>query len=147
MLVRMFGLFGAILALGYLMEGVAHIRPTLFALVRRADEAFVWKYTMMALDLSFGISLLIAAIGLLFVKEWARKMWLIATSALVLVHLTVMLIHEVYGRGVRPSYMVWTWLVALSTALAWWYFNKPSTRALFVRKDPHPETESVNPAA
>lgn len=136
MLVRMFGLFGVMLAAGYLMTGLSYIRPTLSALFRRSDQVFIWRYTFMALDFSFGFSLLIAAIGLLFVKEWARKMWLIVTSALVLVHLVVIGIHEIYGRGVRPFYLVWTWMVALSTGLAWWYFNKPSTRARFLPKDP-----------
>ena len=136
MLVRMFGLFGAMLSVGYLMTGVSYIRPTLSALLRRSDQVFIWRHTFMALDFSFGFSLLIAAIGLLFVKEWARKMWLIVTSALVFVHLVVIGIHEIFGRGVRPFYMVWTWMVALSTALAWWYFSQASIRARFLPKDP-----------
>ena len=141
MLVRLFGVFGAMLSFGYLMQGVSYIRPTVMALLRRQDETFVWRHTFMALDFSFGFSLLIAAIGLLFVKEWARKMWLIVTSALVLVHLAVLLLHEIFGLGVSPFYLVWTWMVSLSTAMAWWYFNKPSVRSRFVRK-----TESASPA-
>jgi hypothetical protein len=145
MLVRMFGVFGAMLSFGYFSQGLSYIRPTVIALVRRADEAFVWRYMFMVLDFSFGLSLLIAAIGLLFVKEWARKMWLIVTTVLVLVHLAVLLLHEFMGLSITPFYLVWTWMVALSTALAWWYFNKPSIRSRFLRKNPEIKTESASP--
>lgn len=145
MLVRMFGVFGAMLSFGYFSQGLSYIRPTVIALVRRADETFLWRYAFMILDFSFALSLLIAAIGLLFVKEWARKMWLVVTTALVFVHLGVLLLHEFFGLAVTPFYLVWTWMVALSTALAWWYFNQPSTRSRFVRKSPTIEIESASP--
>ena len=146
MLIRMFGVFGAMLSYGYFVQGLSYIRPTVIALVRRADEAFAWRYAFMVLDFSFGISLLIAAFGLLFIKEWARKMWLVVTTALVFVHVVVLLLHEVFGLSVTPFYLVWTWMVALSTALAWWYFNKASIRARFLHKKPAIEAESASPA-
>ena len=146
MLIRMFGVFGAMLSYGYLSQGLSYIFPTIIALVRQADEKFVWGYVFMVLDFSFGLSLLIAAFGLLIVKEWARKMWLVVTTALVFVHLGVLLLHEVLGLRVTPFYLVWTWMVALSTALAWWYFNKPFVRARFLGKHPKIETESASPA-
>ena len=144
MLIRMFGVFGAMLSYGYFVQGLSYIRPTVIALVRRADEAFAWRYAFMVLDFSFGISLLIAAFGLLFIKEWARKMWLVVTTALVFVHVVVLLLHEVFGLSVTPFYLVWTWMVALSTALAWWYFNKASIRKRFLHKKPAIEAESAS---
>jgi hypothetical protein len=145
MLIRMFGVFGAMMSYGYFSQGLSYIFPTMIALVRRADDAFVWGYVFMVLDFSFGLSLLIAAFGLLIVKEWARKMWLVVTTALVFVHLGVLLLHEFLAVRVTPFYLVWTWMVALSTALAWWYFNKPYVRARFLGKQPKLETESASP--
>jgi hypothetical protein len=142
----MFGLFGAMLAFGYLLQGVGYVRYTVVALLNGEDLTFVRAHTIMALDFSFGFSLLIAGIGLLFMKEWARKMWLITASALVLVHLVVIMLNEVYGLGVTPYYLVWTWMVALSTGLAWWYFSQPATRSRFQTKAPKLEVETVNAA-
>ena len=146
MLIRMFGVFGAMLSFGYFSQGLSYIRPTVIALLRQANEAFVWRYAFMVLDFSFGVALLIAAFGLLIVKEWARKMWLAVTTALVLVHVAVLLLHEGLGLRITSFYLVWTWMVALSTLLAWWYFNKPSIRARFVGKLPEAETEGASPA-
>ena len=146
MLIRMFGVFGAMLSFGYFSQGLSYIRPTVLALVRQSNEVFVWRYAFMILDFSFGLALLIAAFGLLIVKEWARKMWLVVTTALVFVHVAVLLLHEVLGLRITSFYLVWTWMVALSTVLAWWYFNKPSIRARFLRKPPEIETESASPA-
>jgi hypothetical protein len=146
MLIRMFGVFGAMLSYGYFSQGLSYIRPTVIALVRQANGAFIWRYAFMVLDFSFGLSLLIAAFGLLIVKEWARKMWLVVTTALVFVHLAVLLLHEVLDLRVTPFYLAWTWMVALSTALVWWYFNKPLVRARFLGKQPNIETESASPA-
>jgi hypothetical protein len=134
------------LAFGYFSQGLSYIRPTVMALIRGNDQAFIWRHMFMALDFSFAIALLIAAVGLLFVKEWARKMWLIVTAALVFVHVAVLLLHEFFGLAITPFYLVWTWMVALSTAMALWYFNKPSIRSRFLRKGPEIETESATPA-
>ena len=67
MLIRMFGVFGAMLSFGYFSQGLSYIRPTVLALVRQSNEVFVWRYAFMILDFSFGLSLLIAAFGLLIV--------------------------------------------------------------------------------
>jgi hypothetical protein len=143
--VRMFGLFGAILASGYLIQGLSYIRPTLLALARRPDETFVWRFTIMSLDFSFGLSLLIAAIGLFFVKEWARNMWLIVTSLLVAVHLVMIVLGEL-GRGNSTFYLIWTWMVLMATVMSWWYLNKSSITSRFRPKEPEIEVEGASPA-
>ena len=141
MLVRMFGIFGVILASGYLIEGVSYIRFVLIALVRRAVQTLAWSFAIMSLDFFFGISLMVAAIGLLLVKEWARKAWLIIMSLLVLVHLTIIVLNE-FAAGASTFYLIWTWMVLLSTALSWWYLNKPSIRQRF---SPPKETADTPP--
>jgi hypothetical protein len=73
-------------------------------------------------------------------------MWLVVTTALVFVHLGVLLLHEVLGLRVAPFYLIWTWMVALSTALAWWSFNKPVDRERFLGKQQKLETESASAA-
>jgi hypothetical protein len=139
----MFGIFGVILASGYLLQGVTYIRFVVIALARRSVQTLVWSFAIMSLDFFFGLSLMIAAIGLLLVKEWARKVWLITMSLLVLVHLTIIVLNEL-AEGVSGFYLIWTWMVLLATFLSWWYLSQSSIRERF--SPPKNETvETVPP--
>jgi hypothetical protein len=142
MLVRMFGLFGVILASGYLIQGVSYVRFVLISVTRGALQTLAWQFAIMSLDFFFGITLMIAAIGLLFVQEWARKAWLIIATALVFVHLMVIVLSQV-GPGVSTFYLIWVWMVLLSTTLSWWYLTKPAIRERF---SPAKETPDSAPS-
>jgi hypothetical protein len=123
MLIRMFGVFGLILASGYLVQGlglVIHISKTLG---RQDYQDLIYNFTSMSLDLVTALALVIASVGLFFAQRWAKKMWLITMSILTLLHLLLAAFYEL-GNGVTVFYLVWTWMVLTVTAMSWWYFSK-----------------------
>lgn len=128
MLVRMFGIFGVILASGYLVQGVSFIFSVREALLRRESYALVYGFIIMSLDLVFGTCLAIAAVGLLFMQGWARKMWLLTLSILAILHLLIAALSQL-GRGLSTFYLIWTWMVMLALALSWWILTKPAKGA------------------
>lgn len=125
MLVRMFGVFGVILASGYLLQGISYALTVREALLRRESYTLVYGVIITSLDLVFGISLAIAAVGLLFLQGWARKMWLVTLSILAVLHLLIAAFSQL-GRGVSTFYLIWTWMIMLALALSWWMLTKPA---------------------
>lgn len=128
MLVRMFGIFGLILASGYLIQGVSLISRTRDAFLQHDAQDLAYSFSVMSLDFMFGIALMIAAIGLLFVQRWARKMWLLVLSILGILQLLLAALHQL-GRGLSTFYLIWTWMVMLALALSWWVLTKPAKGA------------------
>ena len=129
MLIRVFGLFGLILASGYLIEGLAYLIRIFRALPYLRDfRALAYPFVTMSLDLFIALALIIAGVGLLFAQRWARKMWLITMSVLTFLHFLLVILRHL-GNGVSAGYVFWSMLVILLTALSWWYFyiNSPST--------------------
>jgi hypothetical protein len=127
-LVRMFGLFGLLLASGYFLQGVTFIPDVLDALLHRQHRVFVWRFAIASLDLFTAASLTIAAVGLLLLQRWAKKMWLVTASILALLHLLIATLSHL-GRGVSTFYLVWSWMILIVTALSWWYFTRRSSPA------------------
>lgn len=126
MLVRIFGLLGLMLALGYFVEGLTLLVRVFRGLGHEVAGTLLYGFVVMSLDLFSALALLIAAAGLLFAQRWARKMWLATMSALTLLHFLLAGLHHL-GNGVSTIFLLWTWLVILLTALSWWYFNKRDT--------------------
>jgi hypothetical protein len=123
MLVRMLGIFGVILSSGYLLQGVSFVFTLREVLLRRESYAVVYSFVVMSLDLVFGVSLAIAAVGLLFLQGWAKKMWLLTLSVVAVLHLLIAVLSQL-GQGVGTFYLVWTWMVMLAFALSWWILTK-----------------------
>lgn len=122
MLIRLFGLFGLLLAAGYLIEGLAYLIRILRALPYLRDvRPLAYLFVTMSLDFFIALALIIAGVGLLFAQRWARKMWLITMSILTFLHFLLVILRHL-GNGVSASYVFWSMLVILLTALSWWYF-------------------------
>jgi hypothetical protein len=119
----MFGIFGLILASGYLVQGVSMISLVLRSFVRVETQTFLWALSVMSLDLVFGTCLAIAAIGLLFRQGWAKKMWLLTLSVVALMHLALAALTQI-ARGVSTFYLIWTWMIILALGLSWWCLTK-----------------------
>jgi len=124
MLVRMLGIFGVILASGYLLQGVSMISLVRTSFFRIETATFLWALSVMTLDLVFGTCLFVAAIGLLFVWGWAKKMWLVTLSIVAGLHLLIATFMQL-GRGVTTFYLIWTWMIMFALALSWWVLTRP----------------------
>ena len=144
MLVRMFGIFGVVLASGYLLQGVTLISLVYSSFIRVQPPTFLWALAVMSLDLVFGTCLLIAAIGLLFRQNWAKKMWLLTLSVVAFLHLALTVLTQI-ARGVTTFYLIWTWMIFLALGLSWWVLTKPAKTAdpPAVDLDAVPESESA----
>ena len=130
MLVRIFGLFGILLGAAYFNEGLAYLGVLGLAL-SRSGGTFITYVLFVTWDFLFGISLIVAGIGVLFFREWARVMWLGLIPALVVVHLGIIVVNGVFRGGVSINYMVWTVMVITVGVLSWWYLTQDRIRARF----------------
>lgn len=138
MLVRIFGLLGLMLALGYFVEGLTLVIGVAKGLGGFDARTLLYRFTVMSLDLISALALFIAAVGLLFAQRWAKKMWLGTMSILTLLHFLLVAL-QFLGNGVSTVNLAWSWLVILLTALSWWYFTKRTTADA-----PRPENDRVN---
>jgi len=132
MLVRLFGLLGIILGAAYFNEGVQYAGLLRLVLMQEVREVFLTYVLFAAWDFLFGSSLIVAGIGVLLLREWARVMWLGLIPALVLVHLGIIVVGGVRGE-VSTSYLAWTVMVVAVGALSWWYLTQERIRARFSR--------------
>jgi hypothetical protein len=139
MLARLFGLFGMILGAAYFNEGVQYAGLLRLALMQGLREVFISWVLFAAWDFLFGSSLIVAGIGLLLLREWARVMWLGLIPALILVHLGIIVVGEVFRGGVTTNYLAWTAMVVTVGVLSWWYLTKERIRAHFSRRKNEPD--------
>ena len=138
MLVRIFGLFGIVFGAAYLKQGVGYIDPLHLALAQKGTSDFITYALIVSWDLQFGTLLIVAAVGVLFFREWARVMWLGLLPAVMLVHFFMVAVNLVYRGRISTSYLIWTALVVTVTALSWWYMTKERIRARFAREKTEP---------
>jgi hypothetical protein len=134
MLIRMFGLFGIVLGAAYLNEGTAFIGLLPYALSQRAHNVFFVYLLYVTWDFLFGLSLIVAGIGVLLLKNWARIMWLGLMPALVFVHAGVIVFNQLFRYGASRNYLIWSGMVLAVTVLSWWYFTKLTTRTRFAHR-------------
>ena len=138
MLVRIFGLFGIILGAAYFNEGVTYSGLVRFALEQKLQGHFITYLLFVTWDFLFGASLIVAGIGLLLLREWARFMWLGLMPALVVVHFGIIVVNKLFGGGVGIFYLIWTAMVVAVAALSWWYMTKERICACFARQPKEP---------
>lgn len=125
MLIRLLGVLGLMLALGYFVEGLTLSIPVYRGLSHPDFRTLTYRFVIISLDFFFTLVLVIAAVGLLFAQRWARKMWLITMSILLVWHVILAAFYQL-GRGVDTIFLMWTWAVLLLTAVSWWYFTRRS---------------------
>ena len=116
-----------VFGLAYVNDALVFSGPAFHAYWNRLLERFLIFSAFICLDLFFGTALFLAAFGMIFRKEWARKLWLMVTPALVITHLTMILIGEIVHRPLTDFYLVWTTMVVLVTVLSWWKLSAPDT--------------------
>ena len=138
MLVRLFGLVGIILGAAYFNEGVQYAGLLRLVLMQEVREVFLTYVLFATWDFLFGSSLIVAGIGLLLLREWARLMWMGLVPALVLFHLGIIAVGGSRGE-VSSSYLAWTAMVVAIGALSWWYLTKERIRARFSRRKNEPD--------
>lgn len=136
MLVRLFGVFGVILGAAYLLEGVIIAGILNFVRTRGTQEMFVSKSLFVTWDFLFGISVIVAAIGVLLLRNWGRIMWLGLMPALVFVHLGIIAYNQTFRYGSTQDYYIWTSMVVIATALSCWYLTRAGIRARFAPQAP-----------
>lgn len=129
MLIRVFGLFGLMLASAYFIESLELAIRILRGPGYYNFRTLLHSFTSMSLDFVFALVLVIAAVGLLFTQRWAKKMWLISMSIIAGLHLLLSVLSQL-GHGVSIVHLRWTWLMVLVTAVSWWYFTKADTKAV-----------------
>ena len=125
MLIRLLGALGLMLALGYFVEGLTLSIRVYIGLSHPDFRTLTYRFVIISLDFFFTLVLVIAAVGLLFAQRWARKMWLITMSILLVWHVILAAFYQL-GRGVDTIFLMWTWAVLLLTAVSWWYFTRRS---------------------
>ena len=125
MLIRLLGALGLMLALGYFVEGLTLSIRVYRGLSHPDFRTLTYRFVIISLDFFFTLVLVIAAVGLLFAQRWARKMWLITMSILLVWHVILAAFYQL-GRGVDTIFLMWTWAVLLLTAVSWWYFTRRS---------------------
>lgn len=125
MLIRLLGVLGLMLALGYFVEGLTLSIRVYRGLSHPDFRTLTYRFVIISLDFFFTLVLVIAAVGLLFAQRWARKMWLITMSILLVWHVILAAFYQL-GRGVDTIFLMWTWAVLLLTAVSWWYFTRRS---------------------
>jgi hypothetical protein len=135
MLVRMFGIFGIILGAAYFNEGVSLTGVLIYALSQNAYDAFIIQLLFVTWDFLFGSALIVAGIGVLLLKDWARIMWLGLMPALVLVHLGIIVAAEMLRDGATSFYLVWTGMVVLVAAASWWYLTETRISSRFGKRN------------
>lgn len=128
MLIRLLGLLGLMLALGYFVEGLTLSIRVYRGLSHPDFRTLTYRFVIISLDFFFTLVLVIASVGLLFAQRWARKMWLITVSILLVWHVILAAFYQL-GRGVDTIFLMWTWAVLLLTAVSWWYFIKTTPKA------------------
>ena len=133
MLVRVFGLFGIILGAAYLNQGIGYIDRLRLALAQKGTSDFIAYALVVGWDLQFGTLFIVAAVGVLFFRAWARVMWLGLLPAVMLVHFFMVAVNLVYRGRISTSYLMWTGIVVTVTALSWWYMTKGRIRPRFAR--------------
>lgn len=136
----MLGVAGLMLGFGYVREGLSLISTLLNAFVGRQFNKILWWGWIVSLDLFSGAGLLVAGIGLLFLQRWAKTMWLWATSSLVFLHLSMIVLYQA-GEGVTGFYLIWTSVIVLLTLMSWWFFTAPSPNST-----PSPDSAAAIPA-
>ena len=130
MLVRIFGVFGVILGAAYFNEGIGYFRMLAYTFSQNLDATFFTYLLFVSWDFLFGLSLIVAGLGVLLLLEWSRIMWLGLMPALVLVHLGLIVVGE-FGEGVGTFYLIWTSMIILVAATSWWYLTEERIRARF----------------
>ncbi|MGH9904931.1 MAG: hypothetical protein ACRD8U_05010 [Pyrinomonadaceae bacterium] len=128
-LLRLFALVALLFGLMHLGDGLSELVKTL----SRQHNVFIFQIQTISIfvDLVFGVALLVIAVGLFFLKNWARKSWLVllAFMLVIWIHLTIMKYLAGY-TGVSTIYP-WIVILLLVSIVSWTYLTRERVRALY----------------
>lgn len=129
-LAKLFGLFAFLFGLPYLVQGVSILIVILSARYMRAS-ALLLPLVFLVLDVVLAVAAMIIGVGLVMLKEWARKGWLVFLIVLLLVHFHMTIVQLLAGQSNMTFLYKWIAVVIFVSALSGFYLTRPTTKAQF----------------
>lgn len=127
-LLRLFALVALMFGLLHLGDGLSELVKTL-----RGANVLILQLQLasMLIDLVFGLASLIIAVGLFFLKNWARKAWLVILALMLVVWLHLMIMKYLAGyTGVSGIYS-WIAMLILVAIISWTYLTRKRIKSRF----------------
>jgi len=130
LLARLFGLFAFLFGIPYLVQGVSILIVILSAHYIR-PSALLLPIVFLVFDLVLAGAAMIIGVGLVLLKEWARKGWLVFLIVLLLVHFHMTIMQLLAGASNMSFLYKWIAVVMFVAALSGFYLTRPTTKAQF----------------
>jgi len=130
LLARLFGLFAFLFGLPYLIQGLSIVAVIFSARYVRAS-ALLLPITFLVFDVVLAVAAMIIGVGLVLLKEWARKGWLVFLIVLLLVHFHMTIIQLLAGQSNMSFLYKWIAVVIFVSLLSWFYLTRAATKARF----------------
>jgi hypothetical protein len=130
LLARLFGLFAFLFGIPYLVQGVSILIVILSARYIR-PSALLLPIVFLVFDLVLAVAAMIIGVGLVLLKEWARKGWLVFLIVLLLVHFHMTIMQLLAGQSNMSFLYKWIAVVMFVSALSGFYLTRPTTKAQF----------------
>ena len=129
-LIRTFGLLAFFLGVPYLVQG-ASVLMVLLSASRFRLGPVLFQLSIIIFDALIGVGALVIGVGLFFVKEWARKAWLIFLIVSLLIHFFMTILQILIGATNMGWLYRWISVMVFITLLSFFYLSKASTKAKF----------------
>jgi hypothetical protein len=130
LLARLFGVFAFLFGVPYLVQGVSILIVILSGRYIRAS-AFLLSIVFLVFDVVLAVAAMIIGVGLVLLKEWARKGWLFFLIVLLLVHFHMTIVQLLAGQSNMSFLYKWITVVIFVFALSGFYLTRPTTKAQF----------------
>ena len=128
LLIRFFGAAAFFIGVPYLVQGVFTLAALLAGRYRAAMATF--KMSIIIFDCFIGVAALVLGLGLIFLKEWARKLWLAFLILLLLIHFFMSVLQKFIGFDLGGLYF-WIAVIVFFTFLSFWYLTRSAVKAQF----------------
>jgi hypothetical protein len=128
-LLRMFALVALLFGLLHLGDGLSELVKTL----SRRHSIFIFQIQTITIfiDLVFGVALLVIAVGLFFLKIWARKAWLVLLVFMLVVWLHMTIMRYLAGYSGVSGIYPWIVILLLVSIVSWAYLTRKRIKALY----------------
>lgn len=128
-LLRLFALVALLFGLLHLGDGLSELLKTL----SRRYPVFIFQIQTISIfiDLVFGMALLVIAVGLFFLKNWARKAWLVLLVFMLVVWLHLTIIKYLAGYSGVSGIYPWIVILLLVSIVSWTYLTRRRVKDLY----------------
>jgi hypothetical protein len=127
--IRLLALIAFLLGLAYLTQGVS--RLVTFQSGRYSFLILQIQLAIIFYDLLIGGASIFIAVGLFFLKEWARKAWLVFLVLTLLVHFLMTATQFFAGYSALGAVYKWIGIVISISIISWVYLSKAPVKAGF----------------